>query len=149
MVVEFECRTQLPVRIDVAFDQSRSIDAHTASMAASRERAVDGVTSGLIGLGEEVTWSARHFGVRLRMTSRITGMQRPEYFVDEQLRGPFSWFRHEHRFESNGDGTLMTDRVKFAAPFGPLGRLAELVVGPYLRRLIEHRGAFLASSTHE
>lgn len=147
MVVEFECRTRLPVVVEAAFDRSLDIDAHTASMAATRERAIGGVTSGVIGLGEEVTWRAWHFGVPLRMTSRITGLSRPSSFVDEQVRGPFKWFRHEHRFEAAGDaGTLMIDRLAFAAPLGVLGRLAELVVGPYLRRLIERRNAFLAAS---
>ena len=72
MVVEFECRTRLPVDVQEAFDRSRSIDLHMSSMARSRERAVDGVTTGLIGEGGEVTWRAWHFGVPIRMTSRIT-----------------------------------------------------------------------------
>ena len=147
MVVEFECRTVLAMDVQDAFDRSRSIDAHTASMAASRERAVGGVTSGLIGLGEEVTWRAWHFGVPIRMTSRITRMESPTVFVDEQVEGPFASFRHEHRFEFDElAGTRMTDRVRFAAPFGILGRAAELVVGPYLLRLIERRNAYLRDS---
>jgi hypothetical protein len=68
------------------FDTARSIDVHKDSMAGSREEAVDGVTSGLISLGEEVTWRAWHFGVPLRMTSRITEMKSPDYFVDEQVK---------------------------------------------------------------
>jgi len=40
------------------FDRARSIDAHKDSMARSREQAVAGVTTGLISLGEEVTWRA-------------------------------------------------------------------------------------------
>ncbi|MFF2495252.1 SRPBCC family protein [Agromyces sp. NPDC058064] len=116
-------------------------------MAHTDERAVGGVTSGAIGLGEEVSWRARHFGVRWRMTSRITELERPVRFVDEQVRGPFRSFRHVHRFESDrADETLMIDDIEFAAPFGPLGRLAERALGPYLRRLIERRNAHLAAS---
>ncbi|MDQ0575491.1 SRPBCC family protein [Agromyces albus] len=144
MTVEFECRTRLPLSVHESFDRSRSIDAHTASMAASRERAVAGVTSGLIGLDEEVTWRAWHFGVPIRLTSRITRMSPPDVFVDEQVKGPFRSFRHEHRFVPDPDGgTIMIDRVRLVAPLGVLGRLAELVVGPYLQRLIERRNAFL------
>lgn len=142
--MEFECRTRLALGVQDAFDRSRSIDAHTASMSASRERAVAGVTSGLLGLGEEVTWRAWHFGVPIRMTSRITRMDAPTSFVDEQVHGPFASFRHEHRFVADADGgTTMTDLVRFTAPFGIAGRAAELVVGPYLRRLIERRNAYL------
>ncbi|WP_350347934.1 SRPBCC family protein [Agromyces sp. G08B096] len=146
MVASFECRTRLAVPVPEAFDRARSIDLHIGSMAASRERAVRGVTSGLIEAGQEVTWRARHLGVTFTMTSRITRMSRPESFVDEQLRGPFASFRHEHRFEPDGDGTLMLDRVDFGPPLGVLGRLAELVLRPCLRRLIEHRNAHLAAT---
>ncbi|KRC62860.1 cyclase [Agromyces sp. Root81] len=147
MVVEFECRTRLSTPVQRSFDLSRSIDLHVTSMAASRERAVAGVTTGLIGSGEEVTWRAWHFGVPLRMTSRITEFEEPASFVDEQVRGPFRSFRHEHGFmPDEGGGTIMTDRVRFVAPLGTLGRVAELVIGPYLRRLIEQRNAHLAAS---
>lgn len=135
----------MPIRD--AFDRSRSIDLHTASMAASRERAVAGVTSGLISLGEEVTWRAWHFGVPFRMTSGITQMRAPDMFVDEQVAGPFASFRHEHRFVDEGGATLMIDRVRFAAPLGVAGRAAELVLGPYLRRLIERRNRHLAGAS--
>lgn len=115
-------------------------------MSDSRELAIAGVTSGLIGVGEEVTWRAWHFGVPIRMTSRITAMTEPVSFVDEQVRGPFRSFRHEHEFHPDGSGTLMIDHVRFVAPLGPLGAIAELVLGPYLRRLIEKRNAHIATA---
>ncbi|QHF22498.1 cyclase [Rathayibacter sp. VKM Ac-2762] len=131
------------------FDRARDIDLHTASQAGARERAVSGTTTGLIGLGEHVTWSARHFGVPLRLTSTVTALDAPHSFVDEQTRGPFATFRHEHRFESDGSGSgsgsVMIDRLEYSAPLGVLGRIAErLVLDRHLRRLLEERGAFLA-----
>lgn len=126
------------------FDLSRSIDAHTSSMAKSRERAVAGTVTGLIGLGEEVTWRAWHFGVPIRMTSRVTAMDAPNSFVDEQVKGPFKHFRHVHEFSSGADGTVMTDRIEFAAPFGPLGRIIEkLFLARYLQALIQTRNSYL------
>ncbi|WP_308471876.1 SRPBCC family protein [Rathayibacter sp. AY1C2] len=129
------------------FDRARDIDLHTASQAGARERAVSGTTTGLIGLGEHVTWSARHFGVPLRLTSTVTALDAPHSFVDEQTRGPFATFRHEHRFEpdGSGSGSVMIDRLEYSAPLGVLGRIAErLVLDRHLRRLLEERGAFLA-----
>ena len=126
------------------FDRARNIDAHKDSMARSREEAVAGVTTGLISLGKDVTWRAWHFGVPFRMTSRITGMEAPDYFVDEQVKGPFKRFRHEHEFKEDSAGTVMIDRIEFEAPFGPLGRLVEkLVLGRYMQNLIESRNRFL------
>ena len=136
----------MPAGVGETFDRSRSIDLHMASMSHSRERAIDGVTSGLIIEGEEVTCGAWHFGVPIRMTSRITAMTEPETFVNEQVRGPFRSFRHEHEFRPDGSGTLMNDRVEFDAPLGPLGTIAELMIGPYLRRLIEKRNAHIAAT---
>jgi ligand-binding SRPBCC domain-containing protein len=146
MAVTFECTTQTTMGMPELFDLSRSIDAHKASMARSREKAVAGVTSGLISLGEEVTWRAWHFGFPVRMTSRITEMRAPHYFVDEQVRGPFLRFRHVHEFSADAAGTLMVDRIDFAAPFGALGRLAEkLFLARYLRKLIETRNLHLTA----
>ncbi len=87
--------TDIAAPVEACFDLSRSIDLHLESMAATRERAVSGVTSGLIGGGEEVTWEARHFGIYWRVTSRITAFEPPHRFVDEMVRGPFALFRHE------------------------------------------------------
>ena len=145
-MVEFTDEAVIPASIEDAFRRALSIDAHEAAFRASHERAVAGVTSGVIGLEEQVTWRARHFGVMWTMTSRITELDRPHRFVDEQARGPFRRFRHEHTFESVEGGTLMRDRVTFEAPFGLLGRLAErLVLARYMRHLIAVRNEFLAA----
>ncbi len=132
---------------DVVFALASNVDAHLHSMAGSRERAIAGVVAGPIGLGETVTWRARHFGVVWTMTSRITESEEPVRFVDEQVRGPFARFRHEHRFTAVDGGTEMVDDISFTAPLGPLGRLAEgLVLRRYLIRLIARRNRFLKAT---
>lgn len=128
MAASFTCTTRSTLPRVELFDLARDIDAHTASLAHSREQAVAGVTRGLIHVGQEVTWRAWHFAVLLRMTSRITQMDAPHRFVDEQVKGPFASFRHVHDFESAAGVTTMTDHIYFTAPFGPVGRLVEKVV---------------------
>ena len=118
------------------FDLSRNIDLHVDSMSRSRERAIAGVTSGLIGAGQEVTWEAHHLGLRWRMTSRITEFEPPRRFVDEMVRGPFSRFRHEHLFESDPSGTKMHDVVEYRTRGGPLSLVGDPFAGWYLRRLM-------------
>lgn len=145
MTVSFVCRTESALPRERLFDLARSVDAHTGSQKSAGERAVGGVTEGLIGAGQEVTWVARHFGVPLRMTSRVTALDFPNTFTDQQVKGPFRSFRHVHEFESTPTGSIMTDRVEFTAPFGLLGRLVErLLLRRYLERLIAKRGLFLA-----
>jgi ligand-binding SRPBCC domain-containing protein len=145
--VAFVVRTAIAAPVDTVFDLSLDIDVHTGSMAASGERAVAGVTAGRIGLGEEVTWRATHFGIPFSMTSRIVELERPIRFVDEQVRGPFRSFRHDHTFEPTGEGTLMTDRIAFTAPVGLVGVAVErALLGRYLEHLIRERNAFLRTA---
>lgn len=132
----FRIVTEIAAPVERCFDLSRSIDLHLESMMASNERAVGGVTSGLIAEGQEVSWQARHFGVQWRMTSRITEFDPPHRFVDEMVRGPFAAFRHEHHFDASAAGTTMTDVVSFRMSLGPP---VNLPVGLYLRRLMRLR----------
>ncbi|HEY3633282.1 MAG TPA: SRPBCC family protein [Jatrophihabitantaceae bacterium] len=148
MTAEFTRVTTLPASPPQAFELSLSVEAHLRSMERSRERAVAGVTSGILTLGDEITWRAWHFGVPWTMTSRVTEYDPPHRFVDEQVRGPFHAFRHEHLFEASADGCLMTDRVAFQAPFGIIGRLTERVVlRRYLAHLIAERNRYLVAAT--
>ncbi len=122
------------------FDLSRSIALHVASTRQTGERAVGANASGLLGLGEEVTWSARHFGIRQTLTSRITVFDRPHHFRDSMVAGAFRRFDHDHFFAARGEDTEMRDVFDFTSPLGPLGRLADvLVLERYLRRFLETR----------
>ena len=141
---KFILTTRVAASVERCFDLARDIDFHLRSMSTTGERAVDGRTSGLIDLGETVTWEARHFGVRWQMTSRIAAMERPVYFRDEMVAGPFAAFGHDHRFESDDGATLMTDVVEFRSPWGVVGRAVDaLVMARYLRHLIERRNRTL------
>lgn len=141
-----ECRIEISAPPEVVFDLARDIDAHLRSQANAGEREVAGVTSGLIGPGESVTWRATHFRVPFKITSRITQFERPMLFVDEQESGPFRRFRHEHRFEQSPSGTTMIDHLQFDAPLGFVGRFVDrLLLDRYMRRLIEDRAQALKS----
>ncbi len=146
LVRHLDLRTTIAAPPEVVFDASLEVATHTASMAASSERAVGGVTTGQLLLGDEVTWEARHLGRSWRMTARITAYNRPRCFADEQVTGPFAGWRHAHYFEPQDDGTtLMRDVIDFSAPYRPLGRIAEaLVLDRYLTRILTARNQHLA-----
>lgn len=127
------------------FDLARSVDAHVASAAGTGERVVGGRRSGLLELGEEVTWEGKHFGVTQRLASRITELRPYTYFQDRMTKGAFRFLEHDHFFEPRADGgTMMIDVVRFRAPLGPIGWVAERVlVAPHLRRFLIARGLAL------
>jgi ligand-binding SRPBCC domain-containing protein len=129
--------------IERCFDLARDIDLHLRSMVQTGETAVAGTTTGLIGLGEEVTWQAKHFGVRQRLTSKITRFDRPYHFRDSQVRGPFRRFDHDHYFSRiESSTTLIRDEFNYDSPFGWIGVMADyLFLKRYMRRLLERRNA--------
>jgi ligand-binding SRPBCC domain-containing protein len=136
--------------IERCFDAARDLDLHVTSMQHTNERAVGGRTSGLIELGEEVTWRGRHFGVTQHFTSRITKFDRPHYFRDEMLRGAFRSFVHDHYFSVEGNVTKMTDVLLFSAPLGVLGLIAErLVLRRYMERLLRNRADVIAEAVEK
>jgi ligand-binding SRPBCC domain-containing protein len=144
VTVTFEVCTEIVAPIEDVFDLARDIGVHVASQAGARERAVDGVTSGPIGLDQTVTFRARHFGIWFSLTSRIVAFEPPHRFVDQQIQGPFDSIEHEHLFVESDHAVTMIDRVAFTAPVGPIGRVVErLILDHHLRNLITRRGAFL------
>lgn len=139
-MIRIELVTRIAAPIERCFDLARSIDLHMASTDWTGERAVAGVTSGLIGPDEEVTWNGRHFGLVISHTSRITAYDRPKYFQDCMVRGRFRSFCHDHSFEMCEGETQMKDVMEFEAPLGVLGLLVEkLVLGKHMVGLLLRR----------
>lgn len=134
---EIVLKTKIKAELEVVFDLSRSIDLHKISTQQTNEEAIAGVTSGLIGMNESVTWRARHFGIYQELTSKITRYDRPNHFTDEMVSGAFKSFKHEHLFEKHRDETLMTDIFNYTSPFGFLGVIADtLFLKKYMTNLL-------------
>jgi ligand-binding SRPBCC domain-containing protein len=90
--------------------------------------------------GLRIEYRVRPLGVPQRWVSEITEWEPPARFVDEQVVGPYRRWRHEHGFRAVNGGTEITDRVEYALPFGPLGRVVErLLVARQLRAIFDHR----------
>lgn len=137
-IIELETTIKAP--IERCFDLSRSIDLHKISAQHAHEEAIGGVTSGLINLHEFVTWRARHFGFNLQLTTRITEIASPGFFVDEMVSGVFRGFRHEHHYKPILTGTLMTDVFDYLSPLGILGKLVDvMILKSYMTRFLVKR----------
>jgi ligand-binding SRPBCC domain-containing protein len=130
-----------PIR---CFLLSLNLDLHVDSTSHTSERAIAGVMHGQIKAGESVTWEGRHFGLRLRHTSKIVSYEEPVFFCDEMTKGVFKRFRHEHHFTEVNSDTLMRDVLEFEAPAGLLGRVAErFVLRAYLRSFLLERNMLI------
>lgn len=127
--------------IDVCFDAARSIDLHMESTKHTGEQAIAGRTSGLIELDEIVTWRAKHFGIWQMLTSKITEMDKPYFFVDEMQQGAFHSLRHEHHFKAIDSGkTEMKDIFIYKSLLGVLGSIADvLFLERYMRNFLAKR----------
>ena len=139
MTVRHEVHVRAPARR--CFDLARSVDLHVDSSAGIRARAVGGRTRGLSGAGDSPTWSARFFGLRFTMTTRIEDFAAPGRFGDRLTRGLLRRFAHVYRFEPTPDGgCTVSDELTVEAPFGPLGRVMErLYLARRMRGLVRQR----------
>ena len=136
--------TTIAAPIDVVFNLSRSIDLHKISTAHTNEEAIAGVTSGLIGMGESVTWRARHLGITQTLTSKITAYKQDAYFTDEMVTGPFKSFMHQHMFYKENDAVVMADIFMYKSPLGILGKLADvLFLKKYMTALLTQRNCIV------
>ncbi|QHE51792.1 SRPBCC family protein [Pontibacillus sp. HMF3514] len=137
-VIELEM--YIHASIETCFDLARHVDTHTETTKNTQEKAIDGVTSGLMEEGDWVTWEAIHFGIKQQLTAKITEMNKPYQFTDVMVKGAFHSFTHIHEFVRSGSGTIMKDRFAYKSPFGFLGMVADkLFLENYMKKLLKVR----------
>ena len=142
-----ELHTKIKASIETCFDLSRDIDFHKNSLSHTNEKAIAGRMSGLIELGETVTWRARHFGLQLSLTSEITAYDRPNHFRDSMKSGPFARFDHDHFFKFEDNQTIMTDIFDYESPLYFLGQIADaLFLEKYMTGLLQTRNEQLKAA---
>ena len=147
---EIYLETKIHAQAETCFDLMRDIRLHTETTAQTNEKAVAGVASGVIGLGQTVTFEGTHFGIRQRLTVMVVEFDRPWRFVDVMVKGSFKSFVHIHEFEPRDGGTLMRDTLIWESPFGILGNLADkLIIRGHLTKLVSERNARLRALAEE
>ncbi len=136
--------THINASAETCFDLMRDVRVHTQTTSQTNERAVAGVTDGMIGLGQTVTFEGTHFGMRQRLTVKVTAFDRPTLFVDDMVEGRFKSFKHIHEFTPQDGGTLMRDTLQWTSPLGIVGRIVDkLVLEKHLFDLVSKRNEML------
>jgi ligand-binding SRPBCC domain-containing protein len=101
---------------------------------------IEDAPDGNVFAGCEIGYTIRLFGAPMRWRTRIPVYEDGVRFIDEQASGPYKSWVHEHRFTPLLEGTLVTDRVEYEMPFGPLGAIARVVaVRHQLRAIFDYR----------
>jgi ligand-binding SRPBCC domain-containing protein len=67
-------------------------------------------------------------GIPMNWITEITHVKEHQFFVDEQRKGPYRIWHHEHHFETVDNGVLMSDIVSYELPFGILGKIAHPIL---------------------
>jgi ligand-binding SRPBCC domain-containing protein len=143
-MVKIHLTTVINAPVERVFDLSRSINLHKISVEHTEEKAIAGITSGLIKENETVTWQAKHLFKLRQFTSKITAMKMPEYFIDEMIKGDFKSFLHQHYFKVIDNGTIMIDIVEFESPYGIMGKLFNMLyLKNYMEKLLLKRNAVI------
>lgn len=141
-VIKHKVFIQAP--IEICFDLARNVDVHIETSKRTKEKAISGVTSGLLEKGDTVTWQAVHLGVNQKLTAKVTEMTRPTIFVDVMVKGAFHSFTHTHQFIAKENGTMMIDTFEYKSPFGLVGKIADkLFLEKYMSNFINSRATAL------
>ncbi|HEV7615442.1 MAG TPA: SRPBCC family protein [Solirubrobacterales bacterium] len=148
-ILEREQRVELP--LDRAFEfygDAFNLEAITPPWLAFKVTTPAPVT---MGQGARLDYRLKLHGLPVRWQTRIEAWEPPRRFVDVQVRGPYSLWEHTHEFEPAGEGvTTIRDRVRYALPLGPLGRLAHrLFVRRDVERIFDYRREAVAERLAE
>ncbi len=139
-MTKIELTTFIKGQASDAFELSLNIDFHMESVKNTNEKAISGVTSGQISLGQSVTFRGKHFGLFLTHTSKIVQMVKNQSFTDVMTKGHFTYFVHQHLFEQNDGIVKMTDILKYKVPYGFLGKILDsLFIKSHIHNFLEER----------
>ena len=97
--------------------------------------------TGGIERGARVVLLVGKWPFRLRWVAVHGDFEAGHYFMDQQVSGPFAYWKHMHSFEALGPAaSVLEDRVEYALPFGSLGRwFGGWFVRRKLAKLFEYR----------
>lgn len=155
--IQIESITEINADIKTCFDLARDISFHQESLKFSMEKAISGKISGLIELGEWVTWEAKHLGFVQHLTTKVTEFDAPNYFVVKMVLGAFESLNVVYRFvvieQKNNKANpkiKMTTVVDFKSPHNVLGKFANRVfLKRYMTNLLKRRCDALKTRAEE
>jgi ligand-binding SRPBCC domain-containing protein len=136
--------TFIAAPIERVFDLSRNLSIYKVLMKDRKEKFSSGAASNLVSNGETITIQAKHLGKTRLITTRLTDLQKPSSFVQEQVNGDLVHFKHEHHFKPVENGTILIDMVNFEGPRDVIGKLVgKLYLKNYLEQFLQKRNTLI------
>lgn len=140
-VFEVEARIPRPVdEVFAFFADATNLDAITPPWLSFRTTTPTPIR---MAVGTTIDYRLKIRGIPVRWRSVIAAWDPPFRFVDEQVRGPYRLWSHEHAFRADGAETVMRDRVRYAVPCDPL--VHDRWVAPDVRRIFAYRNDAIRS----
>jgi len=136
--------TFIAAPVERVFDLSRNLTVYKVALQKRKEAFSSRTGSNLIGHGESVTFSAKHFGKTRLLTSSIVALKKPSSFVEEQVKGDLKNFRHQHHFKPAENGTIMIDIIDFEEPRDLIGKcIGKFYLKQYLENFMHKRNTVI------
>jgi ligand-binding SRPBCC domain-containing protein len=136
--------TFIAAPIERVFDLSRNLTIYKTLMQDRKETMSSGAATNLVSQGETMTFQAKHLGKTRLVTTRVVEIQKPNSFVQEQVKGDLLHFKHEHHFKAVENGTILIDMIDFDGPRDFIGKvIGKLYLKGYLEKLIHKRNTVI------
>ena len=138
--------TFIAAPVERVFDLSRHIALYKLIFQSRKEKLTSGAASTLVGKNETITIVAKHAGRARMMMMKITTLQRPSLFIEEQVKGDLQHYKHEHHFKAEQNGTIIIDILEFGTPRDIIGKIfGKVYFKKYLEELLRKRTELIRS----
>lgn len=136
--------TFIAAPIERVFDLSRHLAIYKLVFQGRKAEFRSGAASNLLGIGETISVLGKIAGKNRLTMLKITKLQKPASFTEEQVKGDLELYKHEHHFKPADNGTIVIDLLEFGPPKDILGRIiAKIHMKKYLEEFITKRNEMI------
>ncbi|MEO8583766.1 MAG: cell division protein [Flavitalea sp.] len=132
--------TFIAAPVERVFDLARNLAVYKYVFNSRKETFSAASGTNLLGKDETISILAKHAGKTRLSTLKITSLQKPLIFTEEQIKGDLESYRHEHHFKSVQNGTIIIDLIEFGNPRDLIGKyLGRFYLKNYLEEIVKKR----------
>jgi ligand-binding SRPBCC domain-containing protein len=132
--------TFIAAPIERVFDLSRHLAIYKQVFQSRKAEFRSGAASSLLSPGETISVLGKIAGKNRMTMLKLTKLQRPLSFTEEQVKGDLESYKHEHHFKPAQNGTIVIDILEYGPPRDMIGRIvARIRMKKYLEEFIGKR----------